>query len=343
MSGRNRILAIGGAALGVGAGIVAERLAVRRRRQRDPEAAEAFGSRRGERSRKVVLSDGATLFVEEVGPPTPTAAVFVHGSALRTDLWHYQMEGVGGHRLVFYDLRGHGLSQPKGDAPYSIATLASDLGALISEMKLEEVVLVGHSVGGMIGMRLCLERPELLGSSIKGLVLANTTHGPVVDTIIGGAVAVRIERLLRRPLDVVGTQARRIDVLRRVVRPSDAVFWGVALAAFGPRPSAGQIDFTYDMLAETPTDVILDLVRSYRDFDLTERLSEINVPCLVVGGTHDRLTRPEASERLAEGLPKAQLQMLEGCGHMSMLERHTEFNEMLAEFLDDTLGEGERR
>ncbi|MGH2694017.1 MAG: alpha/beta fold hydrolase [Actinomycetota bacterium] len=340
---RNRILAIGGAALGVGAGIAAERLAIRRRRQRDPEAGEVFGSRRGQRSRRITLEDGATLFVEEVGPQVPKAAVFVHGSALRTDLWHYQMAGVGEHRLVFYDLRGHGLSQPKGEAPYSIPTLASDLGALISEMGLEEVVLVGHSVGGMIGMWLCLERPDLLGSSIKGLFLANTTHGPLVDTFIGGAVAVRLERLLRRPLDVVGTQARRIDALRRVVRPSDAVFWGVAFAAFGPRPSASQIDFTYDMLAETPTDVIFDLVRSYRDFDVTERLSELNVPCRVVGGTHDRLTLPEASERLAEGLPKAELQMLEGCGHMSMLERHAEFNEMLAEFLDDVLGAKESR
>jgi non-heme chloroperoxidase len=201
------------------------------------------------------------------------------------------------------------------------------------------VVLVGHSVGGMIGMRLCLDRPELLGSSIKGLVLVNTTHGPVVDTILGGAVAVRLERLLRRPLDVVGTQARRIDVLRRVVRPSDAVFWGVALAAFGSNPSASQIDFTYDMLAETPTDVILDLVRSYRDFDVTDRLSEINVPCLVVAGSLDRLTLPGASERLAEGLPKAELRVLEGCGHMSMLERYAEFNEMLGEFLDDVLGD----
>jgi pimeloyl-ACP methyl ester carboxylesterase len=339
MTRRNRILALGGAALGLGAGIVAERLAVRRRREIDPEAGEAFGSRRGQRSRKITLEDGATLFVEEVGPESPRAAVFVHGSALRTDLWHYQMAGIGEHRLVFFDLRGHGLSQPKGEATYSIETLAGDLGWLISELGLEEVVLVGHSVGGMIAMGLCLERPELLGSSIKGLVLANTTHGPLVDTIIGGAVAVRLERLLRRPLDVVGTQSRRIDVLRRVVRPSDAVFWGVALAAFGSRSSASQIDYTYDMLAETPTDVILDLVRSYRDFDVTDRLSEINVPCLVVAGSLDRLTLPGASERLAEGLPKAELRMLEGCGHMSMLERHAEFNEMLGEFLDNVLGD----
>jgi pimeloyl-ACP methyl ester carboxylesterase len=335
---RNKFLALGGAALGVGAGVVAERLVIRRKRRADPEAGEVFGSRRGERSHRISLDDGATLFVEEVGPQSPKGAVFIHGSALRSDLWHYQMGGVRGHRLVFYDMRGHGLSQPKGDANYSIATLARDLEAVITEVGLQEAVLVGHSVGGMIAMRLCLERPDLLGSTIKGLLLANTTHGPLVDTLIGGAVAVRLERLLRRPLDVVGTQAHRIDVLRRVIRPSDAVFWGVAIAAFGPGASAAQIDFTYDMLAETHTDVILDLVRSYRDFDVTDRLSEITIPCLVVGGTHDRLTLPQASERLAEGLPKAELQILEGCGHMSMIERHALFNEMLGGFLDDALG-----
>jgi pimeloyl-ACP methyl ester carboxylesterase len=57
-----------------------------------------------------------------------------------------------------------------------------------------------------------------------------------------------------------------------------------------------------------------------------------------VGGTHDRLTVGHASEFIAEHLPKAELHMLEGCGHMSMFERHREVNGLIAEFLDDTLG-----
>jgi pimeloyl-ACP methyl ester carboxylesterase len=338
MKTRNRILTFAGAAAGLAAGLAAERVALTRRRARDPEADEPFGTRRGERSRKIELDDGAKIFVEEVGPTTDRAAVFIHGSALRTDMWHYQMAGLDGHRLIFYDMRGHGLSQPKGDSEYSIKTLATDLATVIENSNLKECVIVGHSVGGVIAMKLCLERPELLGSTIKGLGLLNTTHGPFTETILGAAVLARIERATRRPLDVLGSQSHRLDVLRRVIRPSDAVFWGVALAAFGPQASASQIDFVYDMLAETPSDVLFDLVRSYRDSDVTEQLSEIAVPCRLIGGTHDRLTLARASASLAEGLPKAELSVLENCGHMSMLERHEHVNEMLVTFLSDTLG-----
>jgi pimeloyl-ACP methyl ester carboxylesterase len=333
---KQRLVALTGAALGL-AGLVAEHVAVQRRRRDDPEAAEAWYQRDGTRSRWLELADGARLYVEELGPQNSKGAVFVHGSTLRTDVWHYQMRGVRGHHLIFYDLRGHGLSQPKGEAPFSIATLAEDLQRVVGDCGLEEVVIVGHSVGGMLALELCRARPELLGSTIKGLVLLNTTYRPAMETIMGGAAIARFERVARRPLDFIGRQSVRIDALRGIVRPSDAVFWGVALAAFGPGASARQIDLTYDMVAGTPADVIFDLIKCYRDFDVEGALEEITIPVLVVAGTHDRLTVPSASEYLAERLPKAQFELLEGCGHMSMLERHQAVNAMIESFLKDTL------
>jgi pimeloyl-ACP methyl ester carboxylesterase len=137
---------------------------------------------------------------------------------------------------------------------------------------------------------------------------------------------------------MIGSRSNYIDRLRKVIKPSDAVFLAVSLIAFGPTPSASQVDFTYDMLAETPADVILDLFKWYRNFDVSERLDEVRVPALVIGGEKDRITMPGASEFLAEGLPKAELKMLPGCGHMSMLERHRDFNTMVTRFLDDVLG-----
>jgi pimeloyl-ACP methyl ester carboxylesterase len=340
---RSNLFALAGAAVGLGAGVVAERSMLNRRRRNDPEAAERFGTERGERSRRLKLSDGAVLFVEESGPRSRRGAVFVHGSALRTDVWHYQLGGIDSHRLVFYDLRGHGLSQPKGDGDFSIATLAGDLLAVIDDARLKEVVIVGHSIGGMIALDLCLQRPDLLGGPIKGLVLANTTYAPAAETLIGGAAVSRFERFTRRPLDVLGSQARSIERLRRVVKPSDAIFWTVAMTAFGPGASARQIDFTYDMLAETPADLIFDLVKAYRDFDVRDRLGEVTVPALIIGGTNDRLTVCKASEYLAERLPKAELELLNGCGHMTMLERHRDFNRLVTDFLNDVLGRPTRK
>jgi pimeloyl-ACP methyl ester carboxylesterase len=331
---RRRILALAGAAVGVGAGLAAQRSLVNRRRRDDPEGGERFGERRGIRSRTIELDDGARIFIEEAGPESKRGAVFVHGSALRTDAWHYQLPGVGDHRLVFYDLRGHGRSQPKGDNPFSVAANAEDLLRVIEDSGLDEAVIVGHSVGGMIGLELCAAHPDLLGKTIKGLVLVNTTYRPPYETIAGGATVAKVERVLRHPLDMLGTQHASIERLRKIIRPSDSVFLAVSFAAFGSHASAKQIDFTYDMMSETPTDVLFDLVKSYRDFDVAHLLDAVTVPALVITGTRDRLTLAEASQHLADNLPKAELKVLEGCGHMTMLERHAEFNDAIGGFLD---------
>jgi pimeloyl-ACP methyl ester carboxylesterase len=300
--------------------------------------------RRGVRPQFVDRPDGAHLFVEEIGPRSTRGVVFIHGSALRTDVWHYQMAGLGEHRLVFYDLRGHGRSVPKGDLDFTLKTLGDDLLAVIEDAGLDEVVVVGHSVGGMLALQLLAERRDLRGAPIKGLVLVNSTYGPGAETVIGGTAVARLERAVRRPLDFLGAKHEYVHRLRSLIRPSDTLFMAVALAAFGPSPSARQVDFTYDMTADTNTDVIFDLIKCYRDLDVGDKLGDINVPTLVIGGTHDRLTVSDASEYLAAHLPKAELKLFERCGHMSMLERHREFNSVVTSFLDDTLGPtGKRR
>jgi pimeloyl-ACP methyl ester carboxylesterase len=334
---RNRLLAVAGAAVAAGAGIAAQRKVINKRRRRDPEKDVVFGSIPPDRTREFDLPDGARISIGEFGPESPRGVIFIHGSVLRMEVWHYQMEALQGHRLVFSDLRGHGKST-KGEASYSISTLAGDLLATIDELGLEEVVVVGHSVGGQIAMQMCHDNPALMGSRIKGLVLVNTSYGPFTETLLASGVIARVERITRKPFDALGRRHETLERLRKLVRPSDAVFWAVALAAFGEGASPRHIDFTYDMLANTPVDVIFDLVKSYRDFDLTDELHELTIPALVIGGTHDRLTLPKAAQHLAANLPKADLEIFEGCGHMSMLERHEDFNKLLQAFLDDNLG-----
>ena len=338
---RKRLVAIAGAAAGAAAaGVAAERAFVKKRRRTDPEATAGFGERRGERSRQITLDDGAEIFLEEVGPKSKKGVIFIHGSALRTDVWYYQMAGLEGRRLIFYDLRGHGRSHHSGRDDFSVARLARDLETIVEECELEEVVVVGHSIGGMIALELGGLKPELLGNPVKGLTLVNTTYTVPMETIAGGAALARLERMVRRPFDFFGQQSTRIDKLRKLVRPSDVLFWSVSFIAFGPQASAKQIDYTYDMVAETRSDTIFDLFKAYRNFDMTDRLGDVTVPVLVVTGTHDRITLPAASRHLADNLPKAELKIFDGCGHMTMMESHEEFNALLTRFLDDTLGRG---
>ncbi len=350
MDRRSKFLALGGAALGLGAGLVAQHALVKRRRIGDPESSEPFTKRRGERARTIRTPDGASIFIEERGPGSRTGVVFIHGSALRTDLWHYQMPAFDGRRLVFYDLRGHGRSVSGGlgrnseisggrdEIEFSVTALGHDLEVVLDDCGLEEVVLVGHSIGGSVALELCRLHPEWAGERIKGLVLANTS-ARLHQTTAAGEAAIQLDRFLKRPTEFLGgSRSRYVDRLRKIVRPTDSAFLITAYVAFGPHASAKQVDLTYDMVADTPSQTILDLFKAYRTFDMWDVLGEIRVPAIVISGTNDRITVPSASEHLAAELPKAELVMLKGAGHMSMLERHEEFNTILASFFEDHLG-----
>ena len=87
MDRRSKLLALGGAALGLGAGLAAQHALVKRKRIGDSESSEPFTKRRGERARTINMPDGASIFIEEKGPGSKSGVVFIHGSALRTDLW----------------------------------------------------------------------------------------------------------------------------------------------------------------------------------------------------------------------------------------------------------------
>src|SRR5262249_5289344 len=95
----------------------------------------------------IVTRDGASLFYKDWGKGKPV--VFVHGWALNSDMWQYQMIHLTGQglRCVSYDSRGHGRSSDPGQG-YDYDTLADDLAAVIERLDLREVTLVGHSMGG---------------------------------------------------------------------------------------------------------------------------------------------------------------------------------------------------
>ena len=90
--------------------------------------------------------DHAALFYRDWG--MGKAAVFVHSWAVSSELWQYQMIYLADHgiRCVAYDQRGHGRSSDPGRG-YDVDTLADDLAAVIEQLNLREVTLVGHSMG----------------------------------------------------------------------------------------------------------------------------------------------------------------------------------------------------
>ena len=108
--------------------------------------ADGQGARRSARSSFVETDDGASLFHVDWGTGKPV--VFTHAWGLNADIWEYQLVELAdqGLRCVAYDRRGHGRSSDPGRG-YDYDRLADDLAAVINQLDLTDVTLVGHSMG----------------------------------------------------------------------------------------------------------------------------------------------------------------------------------------------------
>ncbi len=317
-----RLLKRAGITAGVVAGLAgvaygAERVALRWARHRpDPDARRGFALPPGE-SDTVPSFDGGTLAVYRRGRG-PTV-VLSHGVTLSIRTWVKQLESLPaeGFRVVAFDHRGHGGSS-SGAAGHSVENLAEDVRTVLQELDLRDVVLVGHSMGGVAVQAFTVGFPKVASERVRGLVLLST----LARTRVSGARRLRstVERAIDRAPDV-GSIMSHPDV-------------GFLLAriGFGRDPVPSQVELTRQMLAACPRDTSLAAPAALLGLDLTSELPKINVPTLVIGGTADVITPPADARRIASLIPHARLVLIPGGGHMLMLERAEEIDRLIVEF-----------
>lgn len=321
--------AVGVVGVGAALGLTAERYAVGRTRLRpDPDAREPFFALPADRLRTVTTTDGVPLHVEEVGPPDAAlTVVFVHGYAQQLAVWHYQRKALAADnpgRLVFYDCRAHGRSGRGDPARSSIDQLGHDLASVLEQVVPDgEVVLVGHSMGGMTIMALADSHPQLFADRVTGVALIGTSTGKLAELTFGLPAAVL--PVSRRVLPVVTQAARaRPGVFERGRRyGTDLAFLLSRHAGFGSTAvSPSLVEFVERMIADTPVDVIAEFYDTFLSHDKLAALEVLQqVPVLVLVGSRDRMTPVEHSRAIAAALPAAELVVVEGAGHMVVLER----------------------
>jgi pimeloyl-ACP methyl ester carboxylesterase len=321
-------LVAGATAAGAGAIVAAERIAVARIRGRpDPESGERLGELRG-RPLTVLTGDGVPLHVEINGPSAaPLTVVFCHGYTLNQDCWHFQRRDLSSHRLVFWDQRDHGRSGRSESGAASIDQLGTDLKAVIDAVAPgdAQVVLVGHSMGGMTIMALAEQHPGMFGTKVAGAVLINTAAsglqrgspwmpGPV-RPVLARALPVVLHRTARGTLGALAERGRRVS--------PDLAFLGTRLIGFGDgEVSPVTVTFLEQMIRATP----MDVVARYGEMLLTsDRRGSLpilgKIPVVVMVAEKDRLLAPQLGIELAAGIPGAQLVWVPGAGHALILER----------------------
>jgi pimeloyl-ACP methyl ester carboxylesterase len=340
---RLRRLAVGAgvaAAAATGA-VVAQRAAARRLRRRDdPEAAEDLGRLPPENLGPVSSFDGTRLHVRAAGPAGAPSLVFLHGVTLDLTTWHYQWTAFSDrYRCVLFDARAHGRSEPPRSGDHSLEAMAGDLKAVLDAAVPEgAAVLIGHSMGGMAILAFAERFPEEFGGRVKGVVLADTAASDVLREVFGGMGA-RVGRAIRRVGNRYTTRPDLAERLQRRVRRfgTDLTFLVGWATNFGPNASPSHVEYITRLSAGAPTAVWTHTVQSLLEMDLGHALDHVRVPALVVVGDRDLLTPKTSARALRAALPNARAVAISGAGHVSMMEQHGVFNDVLADHLERAL------
>lgn len=130
-------------------------------------------------------ADGASLYVEAVGPTDAPTVILVHGWSMDSTIWFYAKRALGKRfRVIVWDHRGLGKSKVESTGAVQLSNMAQDLRTVMSYAGDRPAVLVGHSIGGMTIQTLLRDHPEAFQRHVAGVVLLNTTHTNPLNTII---------------------------------------------------------------------------------------------------------------------------------------------------------------
>jgi 3-oxoadipate enol-lactonase len=261
-----------------------------------------------------VRANGIDMYYEEAGSGPPLLLLNHEGGT--TLDWAALLPALSGRfRVITFDARGSRRSSaPPG--PYTTRQLAGDAVAVLDHVGAACAHVVGLSLGGMVAQELALAYPE----RVDRLALV-ATHARPACPAFWDAWTTFFVQAQERGLDRAGV-----------------VQWFLAwmfTPAFMARHAQVQEAVTQwrDDPLQAPAHGRAAQGAAARDHDTLARLPRIAAPTLVVVGAQDILTPVAAARELAEGIPGARLQVLEGGGHLALYECEAAFTDALLTFL----------
>jgi 3-oxoadipate enol-lactonase len=263
----------------------------------------------------VPFARAADLVVHYAVDGYPDGPVVMLANSLGTNfhMWDAQVAALARtHRVLRYDMRGHGLTDttPSNDAgAATVERLAADAVALLDALEIGRVRFVGLSIGGMVGQRFAAEYPD----RVEALAICAT--GSRIGTAAGWNE--RIETVQSEGIAAIAEagMARWFTARARAERPE--LVRGFA-----------------NMLTRTPLGGYVDGCRAVRDADLRADDARIRCRTLIVAGAEDPTTTPAMGAEMRDAIPSAELIVFEHASHMLCAEQPEATNAALLHFLE---------
>lgn len=262
------------------------------------------------------------IYYEDLGKGQPV--VLIHGWPLSHEMWEYQINDIveAGYRVIAYDRRGFGKSS-KPFYGYDYDTLTDDLKALLDQLNLENVILVGFSMGGGEVVRYFsryhgerVDKIVLISSVVPCMLKTNDNPAGVDDSVFREMMA--------------GMKDDRIDFLDDFGKQ----FFGVTMIN---KPVSAPLLEYYRMLASFASPkATQECAKSFAYTDFRNDMRSINVPALIIHGDADKTVPIEpTSEQASKMLPESRLIRYEGAPHGLFYTEKERLNEDLIAFLGE--------
>ena len=260
-----------------------------------------------------ILVNNLTVGYSDHGPDDAPVIIFIHGFPLNKSMWNGQVEALkDNYRVITYDIRGHGNSDP-GIDDFSIELFAIDLLRLMEKLKIEKSILCGLSLGGYIALNAVLKYPD----RFDGLILNDTQC--IADTAeIKENRCAAIIRIKEK-----GVEQYADETIKNLFASESIIKKGNVVAE------------VKEMIINTPKLTLSNTLHALAERKETcSRLQEINIPVLIMVGKEDKITPIAAAQQMHELIKNSRLQIIPHSGHLTNLENPQAFNFQLVNFLD---------
>jgi pimeloyl-ACP methyl ester carboxylesterase len=211
--------------------------------------------------------------------------------------------------------------------------LSSDLEAVLGVANGRPAILLGHSIGGMITLTFCRLFAQALRLRVKAIALVQTTYTNPVRTTKMAALFTALERPILVPLlHLTIWLSPLIWLSNWMSYLNGSALLSTKSSGFAGTETLDELDFVTRFQLQASPAVLARGMLGMLHYDATATLKTINLPTLVIFGDRDSVCVPEASARMHQDIPGAQMAQLAPAKHMGLIEHHIHFAKIVSQF-----------